>query len=245
MWQRIEPLLIPEINKARDMRLRHAGDVRYLERRGLVVDQWARFMTTLPPLHLALLPSFLGFLCQNRALACAVAMADDPENQILNEQTREAISRLGPELETEKLERAAILRRLLPEEDTYDEGATDEQVLSLATSVFTCVSCDQTMSGLHTLAHHCYSPRSQGPELEFSDDGRITVEMLLEVMGLANGTVLGKETTELEMDRRKDRFVCVGCSMATYGGIRNTLPCIVRDWRSCVRLVLRYLCCAR
>jgi hypothetical protein len=227
------------------MRLRHAGDERYLERRGLVVDQWARFMTTIPPLHLAFLPSFLGFLCQNRGLACAVAMANDPENQTLNEQTREAISRLGPELETEKRERAAILRGLLPEEDTYDEGATDEQVLSLATSVYTCISCDQTMSGLHTLAHHCYGPRTQGPELEFSDEGRITVEMLLDVMGLGKETGPGKETTELEMDRREDRFVCVGCSMATYGGIRNTLPCIVRDWRSCVSLVLRYSRCAR
>jgi hypothetical protein len=226
VWQRIEPLLIPEIIRARDIRLRLAGDQPYLERRDLVVDQLAKFMATLPPLHLALLPPFMEFLCGNWALAQAVALDDDPNHVTLNEQTREAISRLAPELETQKLERAAILRSLLPQEDTY-EGATDEQVVALATSVYECPACHLTTSGLRMLAHHCCKPREyQTQQVQFSEEGRRTVETLLRLMGL------GKETTELEMDNRKDRFLCVGFPRA----LTHSPRYYARDWRSCVRL---------
>jgi hypothetical protein len=234
VWQRIEPLLIPEINRTRDIRLRHAGDEPYLERRSLVIDQLAKFMATLPPLHLALLPPFMEFLCGNRALAHAIALDNDPDNVALNELTREAISRLGPELEAQKLERADFLRSLLPQEDTY-EGAPDEQVLSLATSVYECVACHLRTSGLRILAHHCYNPqKSRGQCLQFSEEGRRTVETLLKLMGL------GKETTELELDRRKDRFVCMGCPLVTFafGRVTHSQKRHVRDWRSCVRLIL-------
>ena len=189
-------------------------------------------MATLPPLHRALLPPFMDFLCRNRALAHAIALDSDPDNLTLNEQALEAISRLTPELETRKLERAALLRSLLPQDNAL-EGATDEEVLAFATSVYECVGCHLRTSGLHILAHRCYNPqKSRGQCLQFSEEGRKTVEALLKLMGL------GKETTALELDRRMDRFVCVGCPLITFEGVAHPQRRHVRDWRSCVRPIL-------
>jgi hypothetical protein len=223
---------------ARDKRLRYAGDQRYLERVGLVVDQLGIFMATLPPLHLALLPTFTELLCENWALARAIALDDDPNNLTLNEQTREVISRLTPELEARKLERAAVLRSILPQEDSY-EGATDEQVLALATSVYDCAACHLTTSGLRILAHHgCNPQKCQMEHVQFSEEGRRTVETLLGLLGL------GKETTELEMDRRKDTFICMVCPPAIVPrGVTPSPRYNARDWRSCVRLNPYDRCC--
>ncbi|KAI0250347.1 hypothetical protein BJV78DRAFT_591563 [Lactifluus subvellereus] len=227
VWQRIEPLLIPEINKARDLRLRREG--RYLERRAIVLHQYVKFIQTLSPLLLALSPTLTEFLCGNRNLADAVALDSDPIGHELEEQTREAISRLMPELEARKLRRAIFLRSLLPDDDA-PEHATDEEVLALATSVFECVSCHQRISGLHMLAHRCRGPqKSRSQCLQFSEEGRKTVEALLELLGL------GKETTALELDRRDDRFVCMRCPLLSFGGRGMCAPGrYARDWRSCV-----------
>ncbi|KAH9986005.1 hypothetical protein BJV74DRAFT_547625 [Russula compacta] len=228
VWQRVEPLLIPEINKARDSRLQSAGDERYLARRGFVVDQFANFMGTIPPLLLAFLPSFTEFVCGNRALADAIVHESDPDYLTLNEQSRDAISKILPELELLKQERASVLRSLLPRDDTY-EGAADEDVLALASSVYECLPCHQRASGLHMLAHRCYGPqksRSQCPR--FSEDGKVAVEALLKLLGL------GKNTTALELDRRNDRFVCLQCPLASFFVGPNSQRRLVRDWRSCV-----------
>jgi hypothetical protein len=227
VWQRIEPLLIPEINKARDQRLRR--EERYSERRTIVLKQYVNSIVTLSPLLRALSPTSTEFLYNHRNLADAVALDGDLIGSELEEQTREAIRRLTDGLERLKLERAIFLRSLLPEDDAF-EYATDEEVLSLATSVYDCVSCHLRTSGLHMLAHRCRSPqkfRSQYPR--FSEEGRKTVEVLLELLGL------GTETTALELDRRDDKFVCMRCPLLYFGGRRGRYA---RDWRSCVRLFL-------
>jgi hypothetical protein len=233
VWQRVEPLLIPEINKARDSRLQSAGNERYLGRRGLVLDQFANFIGTIPPLLLAFSPSFTEFVCGNRALADAIALENDSDSSALNEQTRDALNRMMPELESLKLERASLLRSLLPRDDAY-EGVTEEGVLALATSVYECVPCHQKASGLHMLAHHCYgSQRSRSQCPKFSKEGKETVQALLELIGL------GKETTALELDRRDDRFVCSQCPLAIFLAVEARPPRrLARDWRSCVRLFL-------
>jgi hypothetical protein len=227
VWQRIEPLLIPEVNKARDLRLRREG--RYLERRAVVLHQYVKLVQTLSPLLLALSPTLTEFLCGNRTLADAVALDSDPIGSELEEQTCEAISRLLPELVARKIRRANFLRSLLPE-DGAPGHATDEEVLALATSVFECVPCHQRISGLHMLAHRCRSPqKSRSQCLQFSEEGRKTVEALLELLGL------GKETTALELDRRDDRFVCMRCPLLSFGGRGMCAPGrYARDWRSCV-----------
>ena len=229
MWQRIEPLLIPEVNEARDLRLRRER----LKPRAVVLHQYVKFIQTLSPLLLALSPTLIEFLCRNRTLAYTVAVDSDLIGSEFEEQTREAISRLIPELKARKLRRAISLRSLLPEDDA-PEHATDEEVLALATSVFECVSCHQRISGLHMLAHRCPGP--QESQSQFSEEGRKTVEALLELLGL------GKETTALELDRRDDRFVCMRCPPLSFDGHGMCAPGrYVRDWRSCVCLDLASL----
>ncbi|KAI0301009.1 hypothetical protein B0F90DRAFT_372221 [Multifurca ochricompacta] len=228
VWQRIEPLLIPEINKSRDLRLRSTGE-RYTRRREFVASQFANVVKTLSPLLLGLSPTFMEFLCASRTLANAVALDSDPDNSALGEQTREAISKLAQELETRRQERTDLLRSLLPK-DIVSKYATDDEALSLATSVYECLSCHQILSGLHMLAHRCYGPqKSRGQSPQFSEKGRETVVALLSLIGL------GRETTALELDRRSDKFVCMWCPLTSYLGdetFSQRRP--VRDWRSCV-----------
>ena len=212
--------------------MQSAGNERYLERRSFVVGQFANFMGTIPPLLLAFLPSFTDFLCSNRGLADALTLEDDPDNTILNEESHDAMSSIIPELESLKRERASLLRSLLPRDDAY-EGMADEDVLALATSVFECAPCHQRASGLHMLAHRCYGPqRSRNQCPRFSKESKKTVEALLKLMGL------GAKTTALELDRRNDRFVCWRCPLVTFF-TEEVYPQrrIVRDWRSCVRLI--------
>jgi hypothetical protein len=232
VWQRVEPLLIPEINKARDSRLQAVGNERYLERRSFVLGQFASFMGTIPPLLLAFLPSFTEFLSGSRALADAIALENDPDDRTLIEQIRDAISRILPELQSQKRERAKLLRSLLPRDDAHG-GMGDDDVLALATSVFECAPCHQKASGLHMLAHRCHGPqRSRGQCPRFNEEGKETVETLLKLIGL------GKKTTALELDRRKDRFVCSQCPLATFiMEEAHSQRRLIRDWRSCVRLI--------
>jgi hypothetical protein len=187
------------------------------------------FIRTLSPVLLALSPTLTEFLYGNQALADAVALDSDPIGSKLEKQTREAISKLTDGLEARKSERAHFLRSLVPEDDAF-ENATDEEVLALATSVFECDPCHLRTSGFHILAHRCRDPqKSRGQDPQFSKEGRETVEALLELLGL------GKETTALELDRRDNRFVCMRCPVASFGGRSLCVQgrC-ARDWRSCV-----------
>jgi hypothetical protein len=232
VWQRVEPLLRPGVNNARHQRLIRAGGAIYRRGRDVVVAQYANFLETLPPLLLALAPTAIEFLCENQVLADAVAFGSNPEGLELRARIFEAISKLRQELETRKLERTALLRSLLPNTDT-SEHATDEEPLGLATSIYECSDCRVPVSGLHMLAHDC--DRAQKPKslhAQSSERGRETVEALLGLLGL------GMETTALELDRRNDRFVCMGCPRASFfqNGV-DVLGRCVRDWRSCVGLI--------
>jgi hypothetical protein len=213
--------------------LQSARNERYLERRSFVIDQFANFMATIPPLLLAFLPSFADFLCKHRGLADAVTLDNDPDNAVLNEQSHDAMSRIVPELESLKRDRASLLRSLLPRDDSH-EGMADEDVIALATSMYECVPCHLKASGLHMLAHRCYgSQRSRNQCPRFNEEGKKAVEGLLEMLGL------GKKTTALELDRRGDKFMCWQCPLVTFY-VDELYPQrrIVRDWRSCVRPIL-------
>lgn len=230
MWLRVEPLLRPVINEARDQRLMREGFVDYCARRQLVVGDYATFLKTLPPILLSLSPTATHFLCENGALADALLLGGGPDDPPLTFRIAEAICRLRPVLERRKQERATLLRSLLPD---VSEDATDDEAVSLATSVYECSDCRLPTSGLYMLAHDCehaLKPNTLRPQL--SEIGRGTVEMLLQLLGL------GKETTALELDRRNDKFVCMRCSRGSFPqNGKEVLGRCVRDWRSCVRLV--------
>lgn len=197
-------------------------------------------MGTISPLLLAFLPSFAEFLCRDRYLADAITLENDPDNTTLNERSYEAMCRILPELETQKRERASLLRSLLPRDDAY-EGLANEDALALAISQFECVPCHQRASGLHMLAHRCFGlQRSRHHCPRFNEEGKKTVETLLKLMGL------GKRTTALELDRRNDRFVCGQCPLVAFL-TEETYPQrrIIRDWRSCVRLVMQLVSICR
>jgi hypothetical protein len=233
VWQRVEPLLRPVVNEARDRRLLHEGGDDYcIPRQRLLVD-YSIFLNTLPHILLALSPTATRFLCKNQALADALAFNNGPNDQILRSQFIEAISGLRPELEMRKQDRARHLRSLLPKTDV-SENATDEHAIALATSVYECSDCHLSASGPHMLAHDCDRAQKPGtfhPQL--SEPGRETVKMLLQLLGL------GLETTTLDLDRKNDRFVCMRCSRGSFiQNGREVLGRCVRDWRSCVRLIL-------
>jgi hypothetical protein len=238
VWQRVEPLLRPRANEARHERLIREGGESYRRRWDVVVTQYVNFLKTLPALLLALAPTTIEFLCENQALADAVVFGGDDDSPELRAQISGAISRLGPEVETQKRNRAALLRSLLPNTGAF-EHATDEEALGLATSIYECSDCHLPFSGLHMLAHDC--DRSQKPKTinaKLSERGRVAVEALLQLLGL------GKDTTALDLDRRSDRFVCIGCPRASFfhNGV-DVLGRCVRDWRSCVRLILPIVAC--
>jgi hypothetical protein len=200
--------------------------------RRLVLVEYSNFLKTLPPILLALSPTVTRFLCENQALADALALNNGHNDQPLRNRISEAISGLRPEIEKRKQDRARHLRSLLPKTDVF-EGATDDDAIALATSVYECSDCRLSASGLHMLAHNCDRAQKPGtfhPQL--SEQGRETVKMLLQLLGL------GRETTTLDLDRRNDRFVCMRCSRGSF--IQNgkeVLGRCVRDWRSCVRLI--------
>lgn len=190
-------------------------------------------MRTIPPLFLAFLPSFAEFLCRNQSLADAMMLENDPDNAALNERSYQAMSKIMPEVESQKRERASLLRSLLPRDEAYG-GLADEDALGLAISQFECVPCHQRASGLHMLAHRCFGlQRSRNHCPRFNEEGKKTVETLLKLMGL------GKRTTALELDRRNDRFVCGQCPLVAFL-TDESYPQrrIIRDWRSCVRLIM-------
>jgi hypothetical protein len=233
VWQRIEPLLRTRINQARDERLMREGGEDYRLRRQLVLAAYANFLKNLRPILLSLAPTATQFYCENQALADELALGSGLDPQSLALRIFEAISTLGPELEKRMESRAAQLRSLLPKSNVPG-NATDDQAISLATSVYECADCRLPTSGLHMLAHDCdHAPKPNTIHPQLSEIGRATVEMLLQLLGL------GRETTALELDRRNDKFVCMQCSRGTFPqNGREVLGRCVRDWRSCVRLVL-------
>ena len=232
MWQRVEPLLRPGVNEARDRRLLHEGGDGYCLLRQHVLLEYSNFLKMLPQILLALAPTPTRFLSENQALADALALGDGVS---LRDRFFEAISGLRPELETRKRERARHLRSLLPKTDVF-EGAADDEAIALATAVYECSDCHLLASGLHMLAHDCNRAQKPGafhPQL--NDQGRETVKMLLHVLRL------GKETTTLDLDKRSDRFACMGCSRGSFlQDGKEVLGRCVRDWRSCVRFLFRF-----
>jgi hypothetical protein len=229
VWQRVEPLLRPEVNGGRDGRLLlEAGD-NYKLLRQRVVMEYASFLKPLSPIVLALSPTPTRFLCENQALADALAQNSGHDDLSIRTLSLGATSRLGRELEMRREERARRLRSLLPD----FEGQTDGEAVCLATSVYECADCHQFASGPYMLAHDC--DRAQKPGTfhpQFSERGVETVKVLLRLLGL------GRRTTTLELDRRNDKFVCMQCSRGSFiEGGKEVLGRCVRDWRSCVRLI--------
>jgi hypothetical protein len=236
VWQRIESLVRPQVNDARHQRLILEGGESYRRLWDVVVTEYSHFLKSLPPLKLALAPTTVEFLCHNQALADAVAFGGDLDNAEFRAWICDAISKFKPEVDTQKQKRASLLRSLLPN-DGASECATDETVLGLATSIYECSDCRVPVSGLHMLAHDCdraQKPKTINPQL--SEQGRETVEAILRLLRL------GKETTALELDRRNDKFVCIGCPRSSFlqDGIDMLGRC-VRDWRSCVSFDFAYL----
>ncbi|KAH9972429.1 hypothetical protein BGW80DRAFT_1314332 [Lactifluus volemus] len=217
------------VNDARHQRLMREGGEAYHQRWNVLVTHYGDFLKTLPPLHLALGPTAVEFLSESQALADAVAFGSDHESPQLIAQISEAIGRLELEIETEKQKRANLLRSLLPR-GNVPEYATDEEALGLATSIYECSDCHLSASGLHMLAHQCdRAQKLKGFSPQLSVLGRAAVEELLQRLGL------GRETTALELDRRNDRFICLGCPRASF--IQNGVDVLgrcVRDWRSCI-----------
>ena len=233
VWKRVEPLLLPEVNEARDRRLVQERRRRLLKLlRQRVVMDYSTFLKTLTPIFLALSPPATKFLCENQALASALAQNNGPNDMSVRSRLLEAINSLRPELETRRQERARHLRSLLTETDGF-EGLTDEGAIALATSIYKCSDCRLFASGLHMLAHDCDRAQKPGtfrPQL--GERGRETVKVLLQLLGLGRGT------TALELDRRNDKFVCMQCSRGSFiQGGKEVLGRCVRDWRSCVRLI--------
>ena len=232
MWQRVEPLLRPKVNEARDRRLILEGGDGYGRLRRLVLGLYSNFLKTLPSILLALSPTASRFLCENQALADALAHNNCHDDLTLKNRFDEAISGLEAELETRKQERAKYLRSLLPKTDVF-EDATDDEAIALATSVYECSDCRLCASGHHMLAHECDRAQKTGifhPQL--SEQGRETVKILLQLLGL------GRKTTTVDLDRRNDRFVCMRCSRGSFfQNGKEVLGRCVRDWRSCVRLI--------
>jgi hypothetical protein len=232
VWKRVEPLLLPEVNEARDRRLVQEGGDSYKQLRQRVVLEYSNFLKTLIPILLALSPSGTRFLCENQALASALAQNNGPNDESVRSRFLEAISSLRPELETRKQERASHLRSLLTETEVF-EGLTDDGAIALATSVYKCSDCRLFASGLHMLAHDCDRGQKPGtfrPQL--SERGGETVKMLLQLLGL------GRRTTALDLDRGDDKFVCMQCSRgSSIQGGKGALGHCARDWRSCVRLI--------
>jgi hypothetical protein len=171
-------------------------------------------------------------LCEDQALASALAPNNGPDDPSVKSRFIEAINSLRPELETRKQGRASHLRSLLPEADLF-EGLTDDGAIALATSVYKCSDCRLLTSGPHMIAHDCDRVQKPGafrPQL--SDRGRETVKVLLQLLGLGEGTMA------LDLDRRNDKFVCIQCSSGSFiQGGKGVLGRCVRDWRSCVRLI--------
>jgi len=232
VWKRVEPLLLPEVNKARDRRLVQEGGDGYKLLRQRVVAEYSNFLKTLTPILLALSPSATRFLCENQALASTLAQNNGSNDLSVRSQFLEAINSLRPELETREQERARHLRSLLAETNVF-EGLTDNGAIALATSVFKCSDCRLFASGPHMLAHDCDRAQKPGtfrPQL--GERGRETVKALLQLLGL------GRRTTALDLDRRNDKFVCMQCSRGSFiQGGKEVLGRCVRDWRSCVRLI--------
>jgi hypothetical protein len=232
VWQRVEPILRPVINEARDQRLIIEGPDRYRERRHWIVKTYSTGLPGLSPILMALSPTPTRFLYQDQGLADVLARNTD-DRFSFQYQFFEAIHRVRAEVRLRKQERARHLRSLLPQTDVFKD-ATDDEAIALATSVYKCSDCGLSASGLHMLAHDCNGARKPGvfhPQL--NEPGRETVKMLLRLLGLRS------ETTTLELDRRNDRFVCMDCPRVSLlqNGI-EVLGRYVRDWRSCVRLIL-------
>jgi hypothetical protein len=200
VWLKIEPLLRPEVNEARDKRLLLEGKTGYLVLRNWLLLEYSKFLKTLSPILLALAPSVIRFMCGNQALADALALS---AGESLRSRYFEEISKLETELETRKKERASHLRLLLSKTDSFIEDARDDRAITLATSIYECDCCPGFFSGLHMLAHDCSRQKQPGtfhPQL--NDRGRETVKMLLQILRL------GEETSTIDLDRRDDIFVC-------------------------------------
>jgi hypothetical protein len=209
------------------------GGDTYLTRRQLVLEEYANFLKTLSPIPLSLSPTATQFLCGDRDLADALALGTDPGYPPLTYRISEAINDLRQELEIRRLERAELLRSLLPKTDFSDDATDGEAIISLAASVFECSDCRLPTSGLYMLAHKCeQSPKPNTLHPRFSEMGRATVQMLLRLLGL------GGKTTALELDIRNDRFVCIRCPRGSFPqNGKEVLGRCVRDWRSCVSLI--------
>ncbi|KAI0267132.1 hypothetical protein BC834DRAFT_1040925 [Gloeopeniophorella convolvens] len=228
VWQRIEGALIAEVEKARNSRLERERARRSQKRAEVVLAEYSAWLKTLPPLLFCLAPAPYRAVSSLKPLSAIIAL-DDDEN--LNERIKEAFVLVSSEMQSRKIDREGFLRALLPEAEVH-QGMEEEDILSLATSVYVCPRYKPpvAMSGLHMLVHDCSSLLGAGlPCPQVCEEGQKVVEALLNLLELGIGT------TALELDKRNDRFACMSCPLSSHwtgSGHAKGRP--ARDWRSCI-----------
>ncbi|KAH9966181.1 hypothetical protein BGW80DRAFT_744092 [Lactifluus volemus] len=138
-WKVLEPRLRPLVNNSRHQRLKREGGKGYLQRWEVVTTQYSNFLKTLPPLSglhqlVRAPPALTEFLCENQALADAVAFGGDHDSPEFRAQVSEAISRLAPDVKSRDCA-GDSLTVSLPNAGgaSRHASATDEEVLNCET----------------------------------------------------------------------------------------------------------------
>jgi hypothetical protein len=138
-WQHLEPRLRPLVNNSRHQRLLREGGESYRQRWEVVATQYSNLLKTLPPLAgLRLVrapPAPTEFLCENQALADAVAFGGDHDSPEFRVRVSEAISGLASAVEgIESRSRVSLTAPVsLPNTGGASRHATDSEVLDFET----------------------------------------------------------------------------------------------------------------
>ncbi|PPR02550.1 hypothetical protein CVT26_012018 [Gymnopilus dilepis] len=255
IWNRIRPLLEPEIAARKAKRLEEEFAKIQRNRRGIVDDLYKSYKASLHPSQWKYLPRTFD-LCQLSPIA---AMVEAPiESTVTAADFAEAAETFPALLSSFSEDRKQKARALLPSappaprEPGEIEDDVVQDVLDLATSVFECrnvgtqghARSSPVVGSDDLLSHHCGAPdhglphrgyyywysSSEEGKLLFSEEGSQVAASLVRLAGLDPTTALASD-----MDKKDLRFSCSRCIPLNVSGSWSRRG---YSWRSAILHVL-------
>ncbi|KAK7049723.1 hypothetical protein VNI00_005754 [Paramarasmius palmivorus] len=207
-WKKDRYQYIPLVERARDERLLRERQLLVEARKEVAYDVITNVKKATKP---SLWPYWPPTSLIRDTIPVFQDLINSPSDKPITEQDcAEAIPLIQPFVDLWIAGMRKQYRGMIPHRTGTADTPTNVDVLSLATSVF---SCDETFDCRHLLlsweavgTHNHRIEHDQRSSTQFNESGSEAVFSLLRVLGLDPSRTLA-----VDMDARNDRFLCLAC----------------------------------